>query len=75
MSESCGIETDIQWIRGSLERIEGRLDSMDRDCRGRHHTLDQELAALSVKAGLFGAIAGAAPAMVAVAAHFLGKGH
>ena len=72
MNELNGLDRDILWIRESLERIEVRLDSMDRDCRGRHHTIDQDIAALSVRAGLYGAIAGAAPAVGAIAAFLLG---
>jgi hypothetical protein len=66
MAEINGISKDIEWIRESLERIEQRLDNMDDGCRGRHHDIDRELAALRVRAGLIGAVAGAAPATVAV---------
>lgn len=72
MNEESAFEKDVQWIKESLERIEGRLYSMDRDCRGRHHTIDQDVASLSVRAGVYGAIAGAVPAMVAIAAFFFG---
>jgi len=71
MSEVNGINKDIQWIRESLERIEGRLDCMDAGCRDRHHEIDRELAALRVRAGLYGALAGAAPAIVSAAVVFL----
>ena len=64
MSEVNEITKDIEWIRGSLERIEGRLDGLDLGCRERHHDIDRELAALRVRAGLYGALAGAAPAVV-----------
>ncbi|HOX28064.1 MAG TPA: hypothetical protein PLQ76_02790 [bacterium] len=67
MNEIDGMSKDIEWIRDSLERIEGRLSEMDRCCRGRHHEIDLELAALRVKAGLYGAVAGAIPAVTAVA--------
>jgi len=66
MSEVNGINKDIEWIRESLERIESRLDGLDLGCRERHHDIDRELAALRVRAGLYGAIAGAAPAVVSV---------
>ena len=72
MSDADGLNRDIGWIKESLERIETRLDGMDWDCRNRHHGIDQQLAALQIKAGLYGAIAGAAPAVVAVAAILFG---
>lgn len=72
MKEANAFENDVQWIKDSLTRIEDRLYSMDRDCRGRHHTIDQDLAALGVRAGVYGAIAGAVPAMVAIATFLFG---
>ncbi|MFA6448276.1 MAG: hypothetical protein WCX65_02310 [bacterium] len=66
MSEVSGISKDIEWIRESLERIEGRLDGLNIGCRERHHDIDRDLAALRVKAGLYGALAGAVPAAVSV---------
>jgi len=72
MPDIGGLDRDIEWIRESLERIEYRLHEMEIGCGGRHREIDGELAALRVKAGLYGAAAGAAPAIVAVAAIFLG---
>ena len=66
MAEINEVNKDIEWIRESLERIEGRLDGLDIGCRERHHDIDRELAALKVRAGLYGALAGAAPAVVSV---------
>lgn len=71
MSEVNGINKDIEWIRESLERIELRLDHIDDNCRDRHSCIDRELVALKIKAGLYGALAGAAPAVVAVIMLFL----
>jgi hypothetical protein len=73
VNEINGINKDIEWIRESLERIERRLDDMDVGCRERHHSIDRELAALCTKAGFYGAIAGAAPAIAAAAMLFLQK--
>ena len=73
MSEVNGINRDIEWIRESLERIEQRFDSMDTGCRERYQIIDRELAALRVKAGMYGAIAGAAPAIVAAILFLLQK--
>jgi hypothetical protein len=66
MSELEGISTDIEWIKESLTRIESRLDDMDTGCRGRHHELDVELSALKMRAGFYGAMAGALPTVVTV---------
>jgi hypothetical protein len=71
MSEVNEINKDIEWIRESLERIEGRLYGMDIGCRERHTDIDRELAALRVRAGLYGALAGAAPALVTIAVMLL----
>ena len=71
MSEINGMRKDIEWIRESLERIEYRLDEMDGRCRETHSGIDRELAALKVRAGLYGAVAGAAPAVVTVIILFL----
>jgi len=71
MSEVNGINKDIEWIRDSLERIERRLDELDAGCRERHCGIDRELAALRVRAGVYGALAGAAPAVAAVVMLFL----
>lgn len=59
---------DITWIRESLKRIEGRLEDGSEKCRVRHSALDKELAALTVRAGFYGALAGAVPALIMVVA-------
>ena len=55
MSEVNGINTSIEWIKESLERIEERLDAGAEKCRERHTEIDKELTALKVRAGLYGA--------------------
>lgn len=57
---------DIAWIRESLKRIEDKFDEFEIACRDRHVCIDRELATLKIKATLYGALAGAAPAIVAV---------
>jgi hypothetical protein len=71
MGDVEGISKDIEWIRESLERIEGRLDGMDLSCRERHTDIDRGMAELRVRAGLYGALAGAAPAVVSVVVFLL----
>mgnify|MGYP001171289729 CR=1 FL=1 len=61
-----GLNRDIEWIKETLGRIEKRFDDMDARCVCRHHEIDREIAALKVRAGLYGALAGAAPAVVGV---------
>ena len=74
-SNGNGTKTDIQWIKDTLKehgetlkRIESRLDENAERCRDRHAVIDRELAALSVRAGLYGALAGAVPALLATIA-------
>ncbi len=57
-------DTDIQWIKEALERIEDVLKCNEKDCRDRHTIIDKELAALKIKATIYGAFAGAIPAVV-----------
>ncbi len=58
MSETNGIERDIEWIKESLERIEKHLEERTEKCRERHSDIDRELGALSVRASVIGAVAG-----------------
>jgi len=66
MSELNGIKKDVEWIRETLERLVGRFDTFDTGCRARHSKIDIDLSALKVRCTLYGALAGAAPALTTI---------
>lgn len=61
-----GLERDISWIKETLERIEGRMTCEADKCRDRHHILDIEIAALTVRSGIIAAVAGILPAVLTI---------
>ena len=61
-----------EWSNHVLIELK-RLDSSLQDVHSELHEISVEIAMLKVKAGLWGALAGLIPALIAVAMGFLGK--